>query len=144
MKAHRKLFRKLWKAFVRAADLVKEAQGNISMEWPSRCAYWRDACVRAFLRKHGMKSARVHGCMFGMKPKVNPMPGEDVRLHKVWRIESTSNALLQAVGKECDGKHKHAVIQGEDTKLTAEYPPQFCKCILHGAQHSSPLKLVAN
>ena len=49
VKQHWKLFKQLWVAFVRVAEIVIPRGVSVCIEWPRSCAYWHDKAVKKFL-----------------------------------------------------------------------------------------------
>ena len=63
----RTLFRRLWLNFVIIAKEVIKTGGNICIEWPLRCLYWKDPHVNQFVEQCSLDSATGHGCAYGLK-----------------------------------------------------------------------------
>ena len=73
LRSHWKLFKSLWTAFQRLAYAVQDTDGLVAIEWPVRCAYWRDARVERFQVKCGLSfKALASACAFGMRPQRPP------------------------------------------------------------------------
>ena len=53
-------FRKIWAAFEKVAVRCLECGGDVCIEWPTSCDYWRFRLVARFLRKHGFVLSRLH------------------------------------------------------------------------------------
>ncbi len=66
LKAHAKLFCKLWKQFTR---LYEECGGfNTIFEWPRSCAYWVLKKVSNLFKKLNMMFTDFDGCQLGLRP----------------------------------------------------------------------------
>ena len=115
VRAHWKVFRKIWSFFVIASEAVLASGGNVAIEWPRQCRYWQWDNVLAFLKKHKFESSFFDGCMYNLRSTVNSM-----LIKKPWRIDST-------IPKEffpnlvCDKTHDHTPFAGKDTKMAECY-----------------------
>ena len=54
---------------------------------------------------------------------------------KPTRFLSSAPAVLEALGRRCDRKHQHQVLEGSGrAAAAARYPPGLCRAILRGAE----------
>ena len=99
---HFNMFRKLWRNAVIRMDKVLSAGGDIANEWPASCSYWGRRDVKAFVKKHGLEEAKIHGCALGKKgPKGQPQ-------YKPWTICTSSRALRDGLHLfRCKRNHVH-------------------------------------
>ena len=100
LKGHWKLFRQLWRAFVRIARHVLNAHGLVAIEWPHRCKYWRDSRVAKFLRDNGFSTALVAACMYGRRPQREHQADEYIG--KIWRVSCSDRV------RYCSALRRHA------------------------------------
>ena len=61
--AHRALFRKLFKEFMKLAQRARSVGAAIAIEWPEKCLYWDEPMVKKFVKNMGLRSVTFHGCM---------------------------------------------------------------------------------
>ena len=47
--AHQHLAAELWATFAVAAEACLAAGGDVAIEWPAGCSYWRWPCVTTFI-----------------------------------------------------------------------------------------------
>ena len=132
LKRHRALFDKLWENFKKLADAVALRDGVISMEWPPRCAYWHDRRVLKFLKTQmaNCTTTVVDSCMHGLRSKNPCTLGE--RLHKKWKVVSTTPCLHKYLCVPCSGDHSHVPVSADDSKLSGYYPVSVAEGIHHG------------
>ena len=109
--------------------------GRIYFEWPQRSQGWGIGPLR-MLRKlakrmgQELRSVTIHGCAYGMKNE-----DRTKYLKKSWRILTNDAKFEARIGRTCPRNHKHAVVQGRETRQSAFYPRPMCKAIAnHWAQ----------
>ena len=83
----RTTFRKPWSNFVVIAQEVINIGGNVCIEWPLRCIYWKDPQVVEFCRSLGLIAATVHGCAYGLRDS------KGTHLKKPWKIMTSSQDI---------------------------------------------------
>ena len=77
--------------------------GDVAMEWPNGCEYWKWPEVVSFLKEVGMESVRVDGCSLGLTSRVTGLP-----ILNPWRIASTSPVFLLGFSDfRCPGGSDH-------------------------------------
>ena len=81
---HWKLFRKLWNVFMKISDQVILQGGLVAVEWPNKCRYWHERAVRNYVARHGLHTAHVHACEYGMTAISDPTK----YLHKIWHVKT--------------------------------------------------------
>ena len=118
IRKHRAIFRLLWRHFCIVADACLANGGQIAIEWPRSCTYWRDRSVKSRLKRWGCKQHHLDGCMYGLVSQQPATRGTPLR--KPWTIASTASRF-EDIGRRCDGQHAHVRTQGRDTKLTESY-----------------------
>ena len=126
IRAHWATFRKLWRNFVDVANTCISRGGQVAIEWPRSCSYWRRRQVKAALKKWGCAPYKFDGCMCGLTSRRARCAG--IPLKKPWTIASTS-ATFERLCRACDGRHAHVPTQGVDTRLTEGYTPELAKQI---------------
>ena len=84
--------RRIWSAFTKVVRRTLEHGGDVAIEWPNGCEYWKWPEVVSFLREVGMESVRVDGCSLGLTSRVTGLP-----IMKPWRIASTSPVFLEGL-----------------------------------------------
>ena len=127
---HWKLFRKLWKTLKPLGDIVVRQGGILAIEWPNKCKFWHERDVRNYVSRHGLCTACVHGCEYGMRSVVHP----DKFLHKIWHIKCSNKEFAEKIQIRCGGKHEHCHIEGRDTELSGRYPERFARGIVNAAK----------
>ena len=118
IRAHWAVFRALWNNFHKVATSCMSRGGQIAIEWPRACAYWRRRQVRTALKRWGCQPYKFDGCMFGLVSQQARCAG--VPLKKPWTIASNC-ATFHRLCRKCDGTHQHVPTQGSDTRLTEGY-----------------------
>ena len=76
------------------------------------------------LRKFLPETARVDGCMYGLRNKAGML------MRKPWRIISTSKALVKGLERTCSRDHEHAQSRGKALRISELYTPLLCKHII--------------
>ena len=129
LRAHWKLFRKLWSGFEKVGQRIQSLGGQIVIEWPHRCQYWNDPRVAAYIRRNAFVKFKIDGCMYDMKPfKTNPSIPNG-RVHKVWIMATSDEKLGNYLEASCDHQHHHVPISGVNTKPTDNYPVRMVRRI---------------
>jgi len=124
IKLHWALFHRLWAAFEIVASHALSVGARVFIEWPRRCAYWRDKRVVAFLRKHGFTFADFDGCVYGLVAARGSDAGKPIQ--KPWRVAcSPSTSLPGLLNRRCDKSHDHTPCAGQNTLLTQGYTPEI-------------------
>ena len=103
------------------AAACRDNGGQVAIEWPRACRYWRDRTVQTLLKRYGMQLYKFDGCMYDLRSACGKTKGHLLR--KPWTIASDSNAF-QAMCATCTHDHSttpHAPTQGGDTRLTESY-----------------------
>ena len=128
---HWKLFKRLWAAFEVVAAHALHVGARVFVEWPRRCAYWKNDRVSKFMVKHRFVYADFDGCMFGLTAASGSVAGMPIQ--KPWRVACSPDSCLPAMlNRRCDGSHEHARCEGRNTLLTQGYTPEIAK-IVHKA-----------
>ena len=98
------------------------------MEWPRRCAYWKNDRVVKFLNKHGFVFADFDGCMYG--PVTTKGRDAGMPIQKPWRVACSKDSCLpDLLNKRCDGSHDHTPCAGPNTLLTQGYIPEIVNIV---------------
>ena len=124
LKGHWTLFRKLWKNFEMIAQYVLGIGGTITIEWPTGCEYWRDRRVINFMQIHDLKTTDIHGCAYGLKTEGG------MYVKKPWSFATNSRAVLDGLGRKCDGRHEHAICRGSICKRSEMYTESLVRSLL--------------
>ena len=127
LREHWRVFRQLWRALEIIARRVMRSHGLVAIEWPLRCAYWRDGRVLRFLGRAPFSKAVVAACMHGMRPQKAHAPDEFIG--KEWRVSANCDEFVAALDLRCDGQHRHIVTEGGETSASAFYPLPFVEAI---------------
>ena len=122
MLSHLKLWHKLYASFLGVASAVLLKGGHLTLEWPSRCRYWKQPGVTALLAVDELawSDFRVRACAHGQLIESGKDKGK--ALTKVWRIASTIPGLDKALGLPCPGNHEHVRTSGSNTLHSGKYP----------------------
>ena len=126
IRKHWALFAKLWRNFQVVAESCLACGGEVALEWPRSCAYWRRAQVKRSLKKWGCMHTKLDGCMFGLVSVQSATRGTPLR--KPWTIASTCDEF-KSIGITCDGSHRHVRTQGADTSVTEGYTDSLADAI---------------
>ena len=128
IKLHWKLFKRLWAAFELVATHALNVGARVFVEWPRRCAYWRNDRVVKFLTAHGFINADFDGCMYGLVATKGRDAGMPIQ--KPWRVACSPNSCLPTMlNKRCDGSHDHTPCAGQNTLLTQGYTPEIVQIV---------------
>eukprot|EP00972_Heterocapsa_arctica_P052497 7722218-Heterocapsa_arctica.AAC.1 len=103
---HRGLFHAIWSSWLRGAKVCNAHGGNIAIEWPSGCEYWRWQNTTNFINKYQLNTVKIIGCAVGLR--------------------------TDKAGKLCPGKHEHPVhqkVEGKCIKNAEDYNPEMVKMI---------------
>ena len=119
----RTTFRKLWSNFVAIAQEVINIGGNVCIEWPLRCIYWKDPQVVAFCQSLELTAATVHGCAYGLRDS------KGTHLKKPWKIMTSSRDIAKGIHRECPGGHEHGHCRGRECKRTELYTREMANAI---------------
>ena len=124
IKLHWKLFKRLWAAFEVVAEHALSVGARVFVEWPRRCAYWKNDKVVRFMAKHRFNVTDFDGCMYGLVAASGNMAGMPIQ--KPWRVACSPNSCLPTLlNKRCDGSHDHTPCAGVNTLLTQGYTPEI-------------------
>ena len=76
--------KKLFKSFVKRAELVLSLGGTVTFEWPRHNSGWNRPDVRRFFEQHPeFQSVEFDGCMLGLKSK------DSRPIKKPWKLMTT-------------------------------------------------------
>ena len=97
------------------------------IEWPNKCRYWREPVVNATLNVKSMTlhDFRVRACAHGQQISAGPNIGKYPT--KLWRIVTTIPNLSNKLDIPCPNDHEHAPTCGQQTALSAKYPPLMAR-----------------
>ena len=133
IRLHWKLFKRLWAAFEVVASHALSVGARVLVEWPRKCAYWKNDRVVKFLSKHGFVFTDFDGCMYGLVATRGRDAG--VPIQKPWRIACSPNSCLpHLLNKRCDGSHDHTPCAGQNTLLTQGYTPEIVNIVHQSIQ----------
>ena len=125
---HWKLFKRLWAAFEVVAEHALHVGARVFVEWPRRCAYWKNDRVAKFMAKHRFVNADFDGCMYGLTAASGSDAGMPIQ--KPWRVACSPGSSLPALlNRRCDGSHDHTRCEGKNTLLTQGYTPEIAKLV---------------
>jgi hypothetical protein len=128
-KAHKTLFNELWLKFEDLCERIYAKYGQIAIEWPRGCAYWKWPCVIKLLARYDLAIVDFDGCACGLKSIVH----KDMLIKKPWRIATNKKLLIKAlISTLCPGvcaTHGHTPCQGSDTKATENYTASLVNTI---------------
>jgi len=120
IRAHRAVFRKLWRNFGIVAQACRANGGRIALEWPRRCAYWRQRNVQSFLRDYDLRLHHFDGCRFNLRSIAPSKQGKLLR--KPWTLASDVPQFTKFGDFTCcHPRGAHASVEGRDTRATEEY-----------------------
>ena len=84
IRRHLKVFKKLMANFIKVAEHVREAGGDIHFEWPAGCRLWETNIVRKFINDYSLNRVTFHGCSVGLAAA----DGRPIK--KPWAVATTS------------------------------------------------------
>ena len=122
IRAHRTIFRKLWRSWLVAARACRAHGGRVALEWPCRCSYWHLQQVRSFLREFDLRQHHFDGCMFDLRSVVPANMGKLLR--KPWTLATDVPqfaAFSSGSYKCCHPSGAHTPVAGRDTRATEGY-----------------------
>ena len=103
----RQVFRAIWAAFLKVAEVFHKAGGLIAMEWPSGCEYWRWPEIQHGVCTLGLRFVHFDGCALGL------VAGDGAPIRKPWSIATNSPQILDAFAPFTGpGDHQHTPCQG--------------------------------
>jgi len=111
--------KKLFKSFVKSAELVLSLGGTVTFEWPRHNSVWNRPDVRRFFEQRPeLQSVEFDGCMLGLKSK------EKRPIKKPWKLMSTDPRIISAFqGYLCKHQpHGHDKCEGAEISRSAFYP----------------------
>ena len=114
--------KKLFKSFVKRAELVLSLGGTVTFEWPRHNSGWNRPDVRRFFEQHPeFQSVEFDGCMLGLKSK------DSRPIKKPWKLMTTDPRIKAAFqGYLCRHQpHEHDKCEGAETSRSAFYPQQM-------------------
>ena len=126
IRSHWAIFDKLWTNFHIVAEACLRQGGQVAIEWPRSCMYWRRRKVKTALRRWRCQAHALDGCMYGLTSQAARTLG--IPLRKPWTIATTC-PTFHRLRRTCDGTHAHAPTQGRDTRLTEGYTPELARSI---------------
>ena len=118
--------KKLFKSFVKRAELVLSLGGTVTFEWPRHNSGWNRPDVRRFFEQHPeFQSVEFDGCMLGLKSK------DSRPIKKPWKLMTTDPRIKAAFqGYLCRHQpHEHDKCEGAETSRSAFYPQQMTMLI---------------
>ena len=118
--------KKLFKSFVKRAELVLSLGGTVTFEWPRHNSGWNRPDVRRFFEQHPeFQSVEFDGCLLGLKSKDNRP------IKKPWKLMTTDPRIKAAFqGYLCTHQpHEHDKCEGAETSRSAFYPQQMTMLI---------------
>ena len=99
----------------------------VCWEWSRRCRAWKWDLLDDWRNRCNTATAIISGCQVGLKDTKTGL-----LLGKEWRVECTHHMLAERLQNTCscvDGKH--AVCEGQLTRMTAFYTPEFVRRAVH-------------
>ena len=142
IKGHWKLYRKIFNNFKVIAEQVLMLHGCVVNEWPKSCEYWSDKRVTQFFDRLAFQYSVFDGCCYDLRTISkrsidDPMKEDDsddgvkYLIKKVWQLAYSNNIpeIGELFSKECNGKHKHALCAGPETKATENYTWRIAKTV---------------
>ena len=104
----------------------QELGGRSHHEQPGRSKRFFDSTQMPWAISPKMRAVLVSACAFGKREP----SGKQRLLGKVWRIESSSAALLSGLEPyQCAGGHAHAICKGRNATMSAFYPRRMGEAI---------------
>eukprot|EP00972_Heterocapsa_arctica_P027321 4015688-Heterocapsa_arctica.AAC.1 len=111
---------------VQEERLTKE-HTHFAFEWPRWSSGWGLNILTKLsgVLKH---EGNFDGCAYGLQDQRGS-------LRKPWKVITTLPTLAAALGKRCDGAHRHAVCSATIAKTTAYYTPSLVQAIGRSVLH---------
>lgn len=131
-KQERRRRRKREKVFLEFIDRVivlQLAEGrDVVVENPMTSDMWKEPLMARWCSDRNMSFFRTDLCHFWLLST----DGAE-KLRKPIKLLASNPVYQEHLGQLCDGDHDHRVIQGKETKHSAEYPEGFAKAVVRAA-----------
>ena len=95
------------------ATAVRSRGGDLALEWPRDCDYWKLDHMQEALMGFSMSKATFDGSTLGLIPKTTGLP-----IRKPWSVATTAPILFHALGSYCAGHAEHTPCAGSETRAT--------------------------
>ena len=100
---HVRAWKKMFDNLAIAARTCHKHGGKVAIEWPTNCAYWKEARVMALVLELDFKFAKFHGCAVRLVSQPGGLP-----ITKPWTIATNHENLFSAFdGRFCPGPKVH-------------------------------------
>ncbi len=135
IESHQRLFRQLWRSFVKVAEHAISKGAQVYMELPRYCVYWTWRGVRSFLTRHGFHYAEFDGCMYSLTAGASGAGtagggyGSGAFIKKPWRIACINSCLHTMLTAKCNRLHEHEHCRGKLAVGTQQYTHKICKIV---------------
>ena len=93
-------------------------------ENPPNSSLWSEAELGPVIGHPEVFGETVHMCMHGS------IGARGLPIRKSMRFMTNSVGLLDEIAAKCDQSHVHEVVEGPTTKLSQQYPDEFCHKVL--------------
>ena len=115
--------------FVCGLHLLQHRAGRYFIhEHPRSASSWEEPCVQEVRRKTGAVLTNLDQCMYGLTRKVGM---EEIPVRKATTLMSNMAAVQVTLRDRCDGRHRHAALDGgHRTRKAQEYPGKLCEAIV--------------
>ena len=101
-------------------------------EHPATAASWNEPAMRRLIQDRRVGTVVADQCAYGLVtsgPEGKPMPAR-----KPTRFASSAPAVLERLGRRCDGSHVHQPLVSGRPAAAALYPQDLCRAIVLGAE----------
>ena len=128
-----KIHESLMDNFIKVADAVKARDGDVSIEWPTRCTLWKREKTLWVIERFGLSKIDFFGCGAGLRSAKTGKP-----VKKPWTVATSSRAMMAALGKfRCCGEEEHEPCAGQETKRTENYTPRMAAAVHHAIREQA-------
>ena len=116
--------------FIDELIVIQLAGGrDLVVENPMTSDMWKEPIMERWCKDPTMSFFRADLCHFGLKS----VDGEDL-LKKPVKLLATNKTYEEVLGQQCSQDHDRKVIQGKETKHSAEYPMAFAEAIVRATK----------
>ena len=116
----------LIQGFIQVAEVVLQAKGSVSFEWPAFCQGWDIPILQEFFQKHGFSFVRIDGCAMKLHHKNKP-------IKKPWKIATNEGQLIKGLKKyrcKCPKDLIHEPCAGKLASASETYTPFMAEKVI--------------
>ena len=117
---------------IEICELQHKSGRHFIFEQPQSSRAWSLNEVVKLPFHDGVMKTTFHQCMYGLEARD---PHGVAPAYKPTSVLTNHLALLEVLGKRCDGRHRHAQVIGKSAcSQAARHPPGLCAAVVKGIQ----------